>query len=181
VLLPGVVGPTQMRPERGNLRLARAASQSRVGGRSHGNAKPGGCCAQRRFLSASRARQSAVGKKKRGTPFGMTRDCTVPRIVKFRSYAQHWCSRRLSQAAGIAKAREASLAPCKAAASRRTAKWARRGCELRRGRIKSWVIPSKRRRAKAGGYRVKALARAQFSANCKAAIHKHDRVAKQTH
>ena len=37
-----------------------------------------------RSLSASRARQTAAGKKKRGTPFGMTRNFRFQQAVKSR-------------------------------------------------------------------------------------------------
>jgi hypothetical protein len=43
------------------------------------NADP---CLRQAGLSASRARQTAAGKKKRGTPFGMTRSSLFPQIRK---------------------------------------------------------------------------------------------------
>jgi len=43
---------------------------------------PLGSSAESRSLSASRARQSAAGKKKRGTPFGMTRCSLFRRTVR---------------------------------------------------------------------------------------------------
>src|SRR5271168_1023217 len=58
-----------------------------------------------------------------------------------------------SRGADLAKAREASLAPDKAAASRRTPKWAWRGCEVRgrevHGReFSSWAATNQGRRVR---------------------------------
>src|SRR5271154_671522 len=47
-----------------------------------------------RSLSASRARQNAAGKKKRGTTFGMTPDFLLQRRVFRRPFARRVCAWR---------------------------------------------------------------------------------------
>jgi len=77
-----------------------------------------------------------------------------------------------SRAAGIAKAREASLAPSKAAASRRTPKCAARRCDMRIRRIKLWAALGPVRSTKARCYpSIARMAEAQDESPC-GATHK---------
>jgi hypothetical protein len=67
---------------------------------SHGcGAKPNAerdYSAESRSLSASRVRQTVAGKKKRGTPLGMTRSFLLRRIVDPQAYEMRWLSRGIN-------------------------------------------------------------------------------------
>jgi hypothetical protein len=67
-----------------------------------------GYSAKSRSLSASRAPESAAGKKKRGTPCGMTRGFLLRRIVNPRAYEMRWLSRGINSY-GLQNPRGASL------------------------------------------------------------------------